>query len=202
MYHALLKHLKLIFLWGFIFLLASVGISLLFPRYFSADSQVLIISRDRTGVDPYTQAKSAQQIGGNLASVMKTKDFYDKVMAAGAYPFDRGVWSQLNDRQQRKKWGKDVQASMVYGTGIMNIHVYGYSQDEAVNLSTAIIQTVASQGWEYLGGDVAIKVVSSPLVSRWPTRPNMFLNGGIGFAVGFLIAALWVARYKKHIFGN
>jgi capsular polysaccharide biosynthesis protein len=202
MYHALRKHLKLILLWGIIFLLASAGISLLFPRYYSADSQILIISRDRTGVDPYTQAKSAQQIGGNLASVMNTKDFYDKVMSANAYPFDRNVWNQLNDRQQRKKWAKDVQATMVYGTGIMNIKVYSYSQDEAVNLSNAISQTVASQGWEYLGGDVAIKVVSAPLVSRWPTRPNILLNSGIGFAVGFLISALWVARYKKHLFGN
>jgi capsular polysaccharide biosynthesis protein len=202
MYHALQKHIKLIIVWGIIFAIISAGVSFLFPVQYSADSQVLIISRDRTGVDPYTQAKSAQQIGGNLAQVMKTKDFYDKVMAAASYNFNRAAWQNLDDRQQRKKWAKDVQASMVYGTGIMNIKVYSYNQDEVTNLSSVITQTIASQGWEYLGGDVAIKVVSSPLVSRFPARPNYFLNGGIGFLIGILIAGLWVVRYKRHLFGN
>lgn len=202
MLHLLAKHLKLVILWGLILAVLSAGVSLLFPKQYSADSQVLIISRDRSGVDPYTQAKSAERIGENLAQVMKTTDFYNKVMQANSFSFNKDQWSKLSDRQQRKKWAKDVQASMVYGTGIMNIKVFSYNQEDTANLSNAITQAVASQGWEYLGGDIAIKIVGSPLVSRWFTRPDIILNTLIGFAIGILIASLWVVRYKKHLFGN
>lgn len=201
MLHLLGKHFKLILVWGIIFAVLAGGISFLFPMQYSADSQVLIISRDRNGVDPYTQAKSAERIGDNLAQVMKTTDFYTRVMNTSA-TFDREQWKNLNDRNQRKKWGKDVQAAMMYGTGIMNLTVYSFSQDDAVNLSNAINQTLSSQGWDYIGGDVAIKIVGSPLVSRWPSRPNIVVNIMLGFVVGALLSSLWVLRYKRHLFGN
>lgn len=203
MFHALEKHAKLIFIWGFVFAVLSVVASLFFPKQYFATSQVLIISRDRAGVDPYTQARSAERIGANLAQVMKTTDFFNKVMGANGFSFDRKVWENLSDREQRKKWVRDVQANMVYGASLMNITVYSYSRDEAVNLSNAITQTLAAQGWEYLGGDVAIKSISSPLASRWIGRPNFLINSAVGFLVGVLISGLWVLRYKqRHLFGK
>src|SRR3989338_2555581 len=197
MLHALSKHAKLIMAWGLVFAVLSVVVILFFPKQYSATSQVLIISRDRTGVDPYTQARSAERIGANLAQVMNTTDFYNKVMGSSAYPFDREPWKNLTDRQQRKKWTKDVQATMIYGGSLLGINVYSYSQAEAVKLSGAVTQTLAAQGWEYLGGDVAIKVVSNPLASRWPARPNLFINAAVGLLVGILISSLWVLRYKR-----
>lgn len=203
MLNLLEKNIKLIMAWGLVFAVLSVVVSLFFPKQYSATSQALIIARDRTGVDPYTQARSAERIGANLAQVMNTTDFYNKVMNSSAYPFDREPWKNLTDRQQRKKWAKDVRAAMVYGGSLMEINVYSYSQAEAVNLSNAITQTLAAQGWEYLGGDVAIKVVSNPLASRWYTRPNLLINAAVGLLVGMLISGLWVLRFKrKHLFGN
>src|SRR5689334_9520610 len=120
MFHLLEKHAKLIFTWGLVFAILSVAVSLLFPKQYLASSQVLIISRDRTGVDPYTQARSAERIGVNLAQVMNTTDFYNKVFSSNGLSFDREVWKNLTDRQQRKKWAKDVQAAMVYGGSLMN----------------------------------------------------------------------------------
>ena len=203
MFHTLEKHAKLIFTWGLVFAVLSAAASLLFPKHYLATSQVLIISRDRAGVDPYTQARSAERIGANLAQVMKTTDFYNKVMSSNALLFDRDQWKNLTDREQRKKWAKDVQASMVYGASLMNVNVYSYSQAEAVNLSNAITQILAAQGWQYLGGDVAIKAISAPLASRWIGRPNFFMNSAIGFLVGILISGLWVLKYKQHrLFGK
>ena len=80
MFHLFFKHSKIIFGWGLLVALLSLGVSLLLPHYYSAESRVIIISRDRSGIDPYTQAKSAERIGENLAQVMGTTDFYAKVV--------------------------------------------------------------------------------------------------------------------------
>ncbi len=203
MFNILKKHSTLIIVWGLIFLSASIFASLFFPKQYSASTQVLIISRDKSGVDPYTQARSAEKIGANLTELIKTTDFFSKVMSNSSYLFDKQPWQSLDDRKQRKKWGRDVQANMSYGVSLMNIKVFSYSPAEAMALSNAITQTMVTQGWEYLGGDVAIKSVSEPLVSRWPVRPNFLANAGIGFLVGMLISSLWVLRYRKHnLFGG
>ncbi len=201
MFRLLFKHIKLIVAWALVLAFLSVGISWFFPKQYSATSQVLIISRDKTGVDPYTQARSAERVGVNLAQIMKTTDFFNKTLNSTVVSFNKDAWKKLPDRQQRKKWAKDVQAAMIYGTGLMSIKVYAESKEEAVSLSGAVTQTVSAQGWEYLGGDVAIKIVSTPLVAKWQARPNLPVNFAVGLLVGFFISSLWVARRKKHIFG-
>lgn len=198
MFQSILSHLKLILAWGIVLGLLSAGVSLAFPKQYSADAQVLIISRDRTGVDPYTQAKSAERIGQNLAQTMKTPDFFGKVMSGGA-DFNKEIWNNLSERKQRKKWAKDVQGAMAYGSGLLNVRAYGSTKADAVNLSNAVSQTVAGQGWEYIGGDVALKVVATPLVSRLPARPNIVLNAVIGFLTGVLLAGLWTVKRKNEI---
>jgi len=199
----ILKHWKMIFFWGLFFASVSIGASILFPRQYSADSQILIITRDRYGVDPYTQAKAAERVGENLAQIMKTADFYNKVMDS-AHTFDKDSWKNIStERLRRKNWQKDVLANVVYGTSLMKITVYRDTPQEAIALSNAVTQTITARGWEYVGGDVVIKVVGDPLASRWYARPNFVMNGVFGFLVGAFLAALWVIRYKKHhVFGS
>ncbi len=197
MSHLILKHSRLILLWALLIAVLSGGVSWLFPKQYSAESRVIIISRDKNGVDPYTQAKSAQQIGENLSQVMKTTDFYAKVGESAPEIFSESNWKSLSIREQRKKWEKDIHGEMAYGTSLLKITGYGASQVKAAALSKAVTQTVVTHGWEYVGGDVAIKEVDSALVSRLPARPNLILNIAVGFAVGGLLAALWVVRSKK-----
>ena len=203
MFHLIYKHIRLIVVWGLVIGIMSGGVSLLFPKQYSAESRVLIISRDRTGVDPYTQAKSAERIGENLAQVMKTTDFYNKVMAQSDVQFNKDPWQKLTDRTQRKKWQKDVQAVMVYNSSLLKITIYGRSPEEASAFANAVTQTLVSRGWEYVGGDVSLKEVTTPLVSRWIARPNVPVNMLAGLLIGALLAVLWVTRYKrKNLFGS
>lgn len=198
MFSIFLKQSKLILTWGIILGLAALAVSLFLPRYYSADSQVLIISRDRNGVDPYTQVKSAERISENLIQVVKTTDFYGKVMES-VLPFNHDRWTKLSDRDARKQWQKDVDANVVYNTGLMNIRVYSTTKDDAAALSAAVTDAVVSRGWEYVGGDVALKAVNSPLVSRFPSRPNYVLNFLGGFVIGLLFACFWVVRSARAV---
>jgi len=197
MFTILAKHIRLIITWGIILGLAAGVVSLFLPKYYSATSQVLIISRDRNGVDPYTQSKSAERIGENLAQVVKTTDFYNKVINS-SFAFNKERWTRLADRDARKQWNKDVNASMIYNTGLMTITVYSISKDDTLVLAQAATDAMVSNGWEYIGGDVALKAVNAPLVSRFPARPNYILNVLVGFLVGALFASFWVSRSTKH----
>jgi len=201
MLSVLARHLKLLSVWGLVTAIIAAGVSLLFPLQYSAVSRVLIISNSQSGVDPYTQSKAAERVGANLAEVMQTSDFFSKVMES-TVTFNKDSWKKLTDRAARKKWQKDVRPESVYGTSLLKITVYSGTQDEAIAFSNAVTQTVASRGWEYVGGNVVLKQVDNPLVSRLPTRPNIVVNAIAGFFIGAFLSGLWLVWYKKHTWFN
>ena len=121
--HVLLKKIKLILVWGLVVAFIVAMITLFLPKQYSAQSKILIIARDQSGVDPYTQAKSAERIGENLALVINTTDFYNKVINS-TNEFNKDNWKNLTERKKRNNWERDVKASIVYGTGIMNVDAY------------------------------------------------------------------------------
>ncbi len=202
MVNPFVRHLNGIILAGMGCTLLAAAVWIFLPKQYVAESQVVIISRDRTGVDPYTQAKSAERIGENLAQLMQTSDFYNKVLESDAN-FDKKMWQQLaltSERSQRKKWKKDVIAEMIYGSSILKIAVYSSTSVEAKLLATAVTQTVVALGSEYVGGDVALKQVDTPLALLWPARPNILLVLSGGFVLGIILGSFWVARYKRQPF--
>lgn len=190
------KHITLIIGWGIVVGGIVAIISLVLPASYGAESAVLIISRDRSGVDPYTQAKSAEQVGGNLVQVLQTDDFFHKVMAS-AYFFDKERWNNFDDRGRRKNWHRDVVAAVVGGTSLLKITTYSVRSDDSLALARAVTETLAAQGADYVGGDIAFKVVDNPLLSPWLRRPNVILNTLGGFLVGMILAVFWLLRYKK-----
>lgn len=194
----LAKQYKLIFLWGLVVAVLVGVVSFVLPLSYSAESQVLIISNDRGATDPYTQAKSAERIGENLAAVIPTDDFYEKVMGAPNLNFDHDRWNNYDARTRHKQWGKDVKGEVMYGSSLVKLTVYSTSQADALNLSNAVAQTLASRGGDYVGGDITIKIVNSPLLVPFQTRPNIVVNVIGGLVGGMILAMLWILRYAKY----
>ena len=194
MHHLLFKRWKFIALVGLMFAVISTVITLLFPLEYRADAQVLIISKTRYGVDPYTVVKSAERVGENLAQVMETDDFLRKVREAEGYRLDWSRFDGLNERQKRRAWPKMIAGSVVYGTGVLNVSTYHSSAEQAKLFSAAVSDTVVNKAWEYVGADVILKVVNSPIVTRFPARPNIFLNVLLGFVAGLFVGSAIVSR--------
>lgn len=196
MIYNLNTHFKFLIFGGVLFAIIFFALSFLLPKQYSGQSEVLIMTYNRGGVDPYTQAKSAERIGEDLAQVMGTTDFYKKVMAYEKSEIDKQSWFNLTERKQRKKWQDDVRAGMKYGTSLMQITTYAKTKEQTMELSKTVINTLVSRGWEYVGNDVTIKPVNDPLISNFPARPNLFLNAVIGFILGVFVFGWWVVRYK------
>jgi capsular polysaccharide biosynthesis protein len=188
------KRWKFLFIIGILVALVAGGLTLLFPLSYRADAQVLIISKTRTGVDPYTVVRAAERVGENIVQVMKTNDFYGKVKDQANSQVDWKFFEQKNEREKRKLWQKTVVPSVVYGTGVLNVSAYHPDAMQSAYLANAAVNALAQKGWEYVGGDVEIKVVNSPVVTKWPVRPSVPMNAVLGFVVGILVGGLVVVK--------
>jgi capsular polysaccharide biosynthesis protein len=189
----LLKRWKFIFLIGLVVAVLAAGVSLLFPLEYRADAQVLIMSQLR-GADPYTAAKSAERVGENLVQIIKTNDFYNKVMQQPGFELDKSKFVNVSERAKRKNWQKTVSASVVYGTGVLNVSAYHTSPAQAMQYAAATAAVLTGQGWQYTGNDVIIKVVNDPVATSWPMRPNIVLNAILGLVLGMLVGGMLVVR--------
>jgi capsular polysaccharide biosynthesis protein len=194
MRHPIQKNARFILFSGIIFAVIALLVSFLFPLEYRADAQVLIISKSRYGVDPYTVVKSAERVGENMLQVMKTSDFMNKTRAQEGFFIDWSRFDDLSERRRRKLWQKSVKGSVVFGTGVLNVSAYSTNKLQAQYLAAAASSALVSRGWEYVGGDVTIKVVNNPVVSKWPVRPNLLLNTFIGFVLGILIMIYFVLK--------
>lgn len=190
----LLKRYKLLVFAGVVGALLSLLLNfLIFPLEYRADAQILIISQTRTGVDPYTVIRSAERVGENLIQIMKTEDFLNKVLQNTDIASKLDL-SNLSEKQRRNLWSKTIDTSVVYGTGVLNVSAYNQSPGLAEEIAGAVVETLVSRGWEYVGGDVVIKVVNSPVATSLPVRPNLPVNVFVGFLAGILIMGAVVVR--------
>lgn len=187
---------KIIFGVGVLFSLIGLGISFAFPLEYRADAGVLIVPKTRFGVDPYTVVKSAERVGDNLAAVMKTDDFRAKLKSLEGTNLNWGEFDGLSALEQRRVWPQMVNASVVYGTGVLRVSAYSTVPEQAVAFAGAAAQTLAVKGFEYVGGDMIIRVVDNPVVTPWPVRPNIPVNMALGFVVGVLVMSVIVVRNR------
>ncbi|MBU2542481.1 hypothetical protein KJ785_02905 [Patescibacteria group bacterium] len=192
------KRWKIMVFAGLLVSVLTLVVLMLFPLKYRADAQVLIISKSRYGVDPYTVVKSAERVGENISQIVKTNDFYEKVMSQPGYNLDKSSFDRLPEKKKRKFWQKTVNTSVVYGTGVLNVNVYHKDKEQAKLLASAVANTLVTKGWEYVGGDVAMKVVNDAVVSNYPVKPNLILNAILGFLVGaFVMAGMTLNKYYK-----
>lgn len=165
--------------------LAVTLLSFVRPLEYGSTVRLLIIQRSALGLDAYTAIRSAETISENLASIVYTTSFFEKVMAAG-FNIDQSYFS-TNETKRRKQWQKMTSAQITRGAGLLSISVYHRDRAQAEQIAYAIGTVLQQEGWTYVGGgDLQIKIVDAPLTSRWPVRPNLPANAFGGLILGLL----------------
>ncbi len=196
----LLSHFwKRIIVGGFLLALFAGAISFVFPLEYRADAQMLVVSRTRYGVDPYTAVKSAERVGENIARIVGTDIFFAQVLSQPGFQLDTNRFVGTTERVRRKRWEQAIDASVSFGTGVLNISAYHTDPAQAKAYASAVMETLVERGWEYVGGDVSLKIVNQPVVTAIPVRPNIMLNVLAGFALGVLISGGFVLSRKRRL---
>ncbi len=102
------------------------------------------------------------------------------------------------ENKRRKEWARTVETRVRTNTGILEIIVYHESKYTASELANAIAYVLTLQGHEYVGTEnVEIKIVDNVLVSKYPVKPNVLLNGIIGLLAGFIISISFVLLFSE-----
>jgi capsular polysaccharide biosynthesis protein len=167
------------------------GLSFLRPLEYSSTSRLLIIQKSGLNLDPYTAIRSAESIASNLAQVVYTSVFYDKVMNAG-FNIDKSYF-KTDENKRRTQWTDMVATEVTHDSGFLQITVYHTNRDQASEINRAIAYILTTEGNSYIGGqDLQIQLVDTPIQSRFPTRPNIPLNAFLGAVVGVILSALYL----------
>ncbi|HBW73738.1 MAG: hypothetical protein UX20_C0014G0008 [Candidatus Magasanikbacteria bacterium GW2011_GWC2_45_8] len=168
--------------------LIAVLVSVFLPQEYAATTKLLVIPKVNLGVDPYTAVKSGERINQTLSEVIRTTSFFDKVMSASGFQIDQSPY-QTTEQKKRKRWERAVSPTVLSGTSLLSVTAFDTDQKQAEVLAGAVAFVLQTRGTEYTGADVEIKVVDTPVLSRFPVRPNYVLNLIFGALVFGLIAA-------------
>lgn len=182
-------------------LLAAGGLSFVRPLEYSSAMRLLIIQKASQSLDPYTAIQSAERIADNLSQVIYTSVFFDRVINAG-FKIDKTYFNP-NENKRRAQWGDMVTAEVAHSTGFLLITVYHTDKDQASEIGRAVAYVMTTEGNNYIGGtNLEIRLVDTPLQSRFPVRPNIPLNAFLGAVIGSILSALYLvvgeARRLRH----
>ena len=182
--------------WKFLFLLALVGgalavlVSFISPLCYSSTVRVLVTQSVASDVDPFTAMKSAERVAGNLAEILHTSTFMDKILS-DAPGFDASYFPS-DDYSRRKLWTKTLESSAEPSTGFITIVTYHPDPAQAKILADAAAREIAAQTSSYFGDSVKAQQIDAPLNSRWIARPHFLRNALYGMIAGFLAGLAWV----------
>ncbi|KPJ85814.1 hypothetical protein AMJ57_01750 [Parcubacteria bacterium SG8_24] len=198
----LIKGWRKILLFALVAAVFSAGLSFLFPLQYSSSMRLLIIQQQLSQADPYTAIKASERIADNLAQIVYTTSFFDKVMNA-KYNIDQTIFKQ-DEEKKRRQWRKMISTQVLRGSGMLVVTVYHVDPDQAEQIARAISFVLTTEGWQYVGGgDLQVKLVDEPLQSRWPVRPNIPANAFMGFVVGVIAGTgyVLVTARRRSVFG-
>lgn len=185
-----------VIMFGVLAAVIAGALSFLFPLKKSATMSLLLIQKQLSQTDPYTAIKASERIADNLGSIIYTTSFFDKVRSSN-FNIDWSILSNV-ERTRRKQWRDMIETQVVRGSGILMITVFNTKGEQANEIARAIAFILTTDGASYIGGgDLQVKLVDDPLVSRFPVKPNIPANILTGFALGVLGGAVYVLVVKK-----
>lgn len=193
------KNYRLFIILPLVALSIALFVSALQKPMYESQTTLLVVQKQGSNIDAYTAAKASEKLGNNLAKVINTTSFLDKV---SSQPNADLSFLPKDEKKRRKAWQEAVSASIEPETSLMKISAYAPSRESATNLAQAISYTLTNDSASYYGNsdNISIQVVNTALTSSYPIKPNYLLNMLASIACGILFAAGSLAIYEKIIY--
>lgn len=189
---------KTVVSFGLLGLVFALLISFIQPLRYSSTVRLLVLQNIGTSVDAYTASRSEERIAENLSTIIYTTTFFDEVLNAG-FSIDTDLFPE-QDYKRRREWGKTIDATVSRGSGLMTVTAYHRDVDQAEQIARAVSFVLTEKASEFTSGNnVEVKLIDSPLNSRWPVKPNIPANILSGFVLGALLGMAFVVMQYDRI---
>src|SRR3989338_642905 len=186
-----------IFLGVVIGFLAMILAPVFVPLQYAAEARILVTPRAIPGVDPYTSSKAEESIAQNLAQIVGTSEFFNRVISV-SLGVDATYFAG-DELLRRELWQKTVEASVVYNTGILRVAAYHPDKQQAVNIATAVTYVLTQSGNDFAVNAADFRLIDRAIAAKLPARPHFAAIGLGGFLAGTGASLLYLRSRKRSI---
>lgn len=173
-----------------IFVLAGVGITLIIPKQYRGESQLVVIQKANPEIDSYTAQRSIDSKVDLLVNLVYTDTFFASVTAdnidiKNAFP------ENLKDRRTVFARNIIVKAK---GTGFITVDTYDSSSELALTMNKVVVDKLIEQAKVLLGETGTIQIVNQSSLYDGVGRPDILVNLlgsallGFAIAIGYVIS--------------
>ena len=167
-----------------LFTLIGLGITLLLPKQYKAESQLVLLQKANPNIDSYTAQRSIDSNVNLLIDLSYTDVFFTNVIAESA-EIKNLFPENLKDR--RTLFVRNIIVSS-RGTGFVSVETYDKSSELALNMNKIVVNKLTEQAKSLLGDTANIQIVNQPALYEGVGRPNIMINlfgsAILGFVVG------------------
>ncbi len=176
-------------------LLAMILAPVVIPLKYAAEARILVTPHSIAGVDPYTSSKAAERIAQNLAEIVNTSEFFNRVVSVSV-GVDASYFPK-DELARRKLWQQSVEAASVYNTGILRIVTYHPNKQQAEALATAVTYVLTRSGNDFAVSSADFRMIDRAVASKYPKKPNFPALGVGGFLIGMVSTLLYLRPKKR-----
>ena len=167
-----------------LFTLIGLGITLLLPKEYKAESQLVVLQKANPNIDSYTAQRSIDSNVSLLINLVYTDVFFGNVIAENSEI--KAIFPEnLEDR--RKLFARNI-ITRARGTGFISVDTYDKSSELALNMNKVVVNKLIEQAKVLVGDTANIQVVNQPALYEGVGRPNIVVHL-FGWAIlGFVVA--------------
>lgn len=175
-----------------IFILVGVGVTLVIPKQYRGEAQLVVLQKSNPNIDSYTAQRSIDANVNLLINLVYTDVFFgnfiaDNVDIKNAFP------ENIEDR--RKLFARNILVRSK-GTGFVTVETYDYKSELALTMNKVVVNKIIEQARLILGDAASIQVVNQPALYEGVGRPNILINLFGSAILGFVISIAFVLTRK------
>lgn len=167
-----------------LFTLISLVITLLLPKQYKAESQLVMLQKANPNIDSYTAQRSIDSNVNLLIDLVYTDVFFTNFIAENIEI--KNLFPD-NLRDRRILFARNIVVRS-RGTGFVSVDTYDKSSELALNMNKVVVNKLTEQAKSLLGDTANIQVVNQPALYEGVGRPNIMINlfgsAILGFVVG------------------